>query len=281
MSRTMVTSLALTTAACVVLGACAGETPATSFSAALSPPPVASPPPVQETREAREAYIIKALTPSLPPGVQGMRQIGTGSGFFFATNHLLTNFHVVDGCRAITVGNNTEGEEVDAQLIASESRADLAVLSADEKDVQPAQFLTGTLNESQEHLAIVGYPEHGRVVLQAELHPIAVFQDDLERSGSRYNFYGTVRRGNSGGPLLNSVGAVVGVVTAKIDTVAVYQKTGAVVDDLGIAIANHTVFAFLAANHIPFEPAMAGADLPSEKLLQRAHGFVRQVGCWR
>src|SRR5580704_16953426 len=71
-SRTMVTSLALTTAAGVVLGACAGETPATSFSAALSAPPVASPSPVQETREAREAYIIKALTPSLPPGVQGM-----------------------------------------------------------------------------------------------------------------------------------------------------------------------------------------------------------------
>ena len=62
---------------------------------------------------------------------------------------------------------------------------------------------------------------------------------------------------------------------------AVYQKTGAVVDDLGIAIANHTVFAFLAANHIPFEPAMAGADLPSDELLQKAHGFVRQVGCWK
>jgi S1-C subfamily serine protease len=280
--RTMVISLALTATACAALGGCAGETPATSFLPALSTPPVAAPSVIQETREAREAHIIKALTADLSPAaVQGMRQIGTGSGFFIATNHLLTNFHVVDGCRAITVGNNTEGEEVDARLIASDSRADLAVLSADEKDVQPAQFLTGTLAESQDHLAIVGYPEHGRVVLQAELHPIAVFQDDLERSGSRYNFYGTVRRGNSGGPLLNSVGAVVGVVTAKIDTVAVYQKTGAVVDDLGIAIANHTVFAFLTANHIPFEPAMAGADLPPDELLQKAHGFVRQVGCWK
>jgi S1-C subfamily serine protease len=210
-----------------------------------------------------------------------MRLVGVGSGFFIATDRVLTNFHVAGVCRAITVGNNTEGEEVDAQLIASDPRADLAVLSAEEKDIRPAHFLTGSFNETNEDIAIVGYPEHGRVVLQAELDHIAVFQDDLEKSGPRYNFFGPVRRGNSGGPLLDGGGAVVGVVTAKIDTVAVYQKTGEVVDDLGVAIANRTVLDFLAANHIPFEAAMAGAKLSSDELLQKAHGFVRQVGCWR
>ncbi len=81
--------------------------------------------------------------------------------------------------------------------------------------------------------------------------------------------------------MLDSHGAVVGVVTAKVDTVAVYQKTGEVVDDLAFAIANRTVFDFLARNQITFVPASADANQSSDELLQKAHGFVRQVSCWK
>jgi S1-C subfamily serine protease len=281
--RTTATSLALITAICAVLAACAAETPVAAPAPALSAAPVVARAPAEaaESQEDRDRYVMRALSPHVPPGVEGMRRIGSGSGFFIAADRVVTNFHVVENCRAMTVGNNTEGEEVDAKVIATDPRADLAVLAAEEKDVQPAQFLTGPFIETREDLAIVGYPEHGLVVLQAELHRVAVFQDDLEKGGTRYNFFGPVRRGNSGGPLLDSRGAVVGVVTAKIDTVAVYQKTGEVVDDLGVAIANHAVFDFLTKNQIAFTPATADANLSPDELLQKAHGFVRQIGCWR
>jgi S1-C subfamily serine protease len=261
--------------------ACAAQLPPAPLAPVSAP--VASTPPAEDSqsREARERYVVHALSTHAPPGVEGMRRIGSGSGFFIAMDRVVTNFHVVESCRAMTVGNNTEGEEVDAKVIATDPRADLAVLAAEEKDIQPAQFLAGPFAETREDLAIVGYPEHGLVVLQAELHRVAVFQDDLERGGARYNFFGPVRRGNSGGPLLDAHGAVVGVVTAKIDTVALYKKTGEVVDDLGVAIANHTVFDFLSKNQIAFAPATADADLSSEDLLKKAHGFVRQIGCWR
>jgi S1-C subfamily serine protease len=281
--RTTATSLALITATCAVLAACAAETPVASLAPPLPPPPPTARPPAApaQSQEARERYVMRALAPHIPAGVEGMRRVGSGSGFFIAADRVVTNFHVVENCRAMTVGNNTEGEEVDAKVIATDPRADLAVLVAEEKDVQPAQFLTGPFSDTREDLAIVGYPEHGLVVLQAELHRVAVFQDDLERGGPSYNFFGPVRRGNSGGPLLDGHGAVVGVVTAKIDTVAVYQKTGEVVDDLGVAIANHTVFDFLAKNQIAFAPATADTNLSTDELLQKAHGFVRQIGCWR
>jgi S1-C subfamily serine protease len=261
--------------------ACAAQLPAASLAPVSAP--VASAPPAadSQSREARERYVVHALSAHAPPGVEGMRRIGSGSGFFIAMDRVVTNFHVIESCRAMTVGNNIEGEEVDAKVIATDPRADLAVLAAEEKDIQPAQFLAGPFAETREDLAIVGYPEHGLVVLQAELHRVAVFQDDLEKSGARYNFFGPVRRGNSGGPLLDAHGAVVGVVTAKIDTVALYKKTGEVVDDLGVAIANHTVFDFLSKNQIAFALATADADLSSEDLLKKAHGFVRQIGCWR
>jgi S1-C subfamily serine protease len=269
--------------ACAVLSACAAEIPVVSPAPILTTPIATTPSQAadSQSREDRDRYIGNALSAHAPPGVDGMRRIGTGSGFFIAMDRVVTNFHVVESCRAMTVGNNTEGEEVDAKVIATDPRADLAVLTAEEKDVEPAQFLTGPFADTREDLAIVGYPEHGLVVLQAELNRVAVFQDDLEKGGSRYSFFGPVRRGNSGGPLLNAQGAVVGVVTAKIDTVALYKRTGEVVDDLGIAIANRTVFDFLSKNQIAFTSAAAGADLSPDELLRKAHGFVRQIGCWR
>jgi S1-C subfamily serine protease len=214
--------------------------------------------------------------------VEGMRLSTTGTGFFIAADRVVTNFHVIgDSCRAITVGNNTEGEEVEATVVATSQQADLAVLSATTKDIRPADFMMGTLMETHDGLSIIGYPEHGLAVLQAEMGRVAVFQDDIESGGNYLRFFGPVRRGNSGGPLLDESGAVAGVVTAKINTVAVYKTTGAVVDDVGYAIRNRTVLGFLTANGINFAPAAPRPALSPDDILKRAHEFVRQVGCWK
>lgn len=275
--------LAFVVSGCV-LASCASSVPGAAPLAVeptLQTPAVIAAPSAEELQETRDRNILRALSPQKPTGVEGMRLAGTGSGFFIANDRILTNFHVVGGCRGLTVGNNTEGEEVQANLVASDSQADLAVLSAEVRDIQPAHFLVKPFEESREDLAIVGYPEHGLPVLQAELDRVAVFEDDLETYARLYRFFGPVRRGNSGGPLLDASGAVVGVVTAKIDTVAVYQKTGSVVDDVGFAISNRTVFGFLARNRIAVERATAQLSLSDGDLLNKAHGFVRQVRCWK
>ena len=270
----------------VALAGCASKPPSMAIMTSPQPSMTLSEPsppanPVPASIQAHDNQVARALHPHRPPGVDGLKLVATGSGFFIAPNKVLTNFHVAGPCMALTVGNNSEGEETDAKLIAGNSRLDLAVLSTDATNVTLARFRTSIPEETKGDLTIIGYPEHGLPVLQAEANPVTVFQDDLQGNGERYTFFGPVRRGNSGGPLLDSSGAVIGVVTAKIDTIAVYQKTGAVVDDVGIAIANRTVFNFLAANKIDFESATLQASLSPEELLREAHGFVRQVGCWK
>jgi S1-C subfamily serine protease len=247
-----------------------------ALAAVLFAPPTV----VKQIARDTVAAIRPAPADRQPPGVKGLTRQGTGTGFFVTPQKVLTNFHVIDGCKALTVGNNSEGKEADAKLEAGDAAVDLAVLSTDEKGATPAWFETVIEMETGADLAIVGYPEHGLPVLQAELDQVSVDHADLVAANRLYPFFGAVRRGNSGSPVLDDRGSVVGVVTAKINTVAVYRRTGVVIDDVGFAISNHTVFDFLRANNIAFQTVTPTATLPPDQLLQHAHGFVRQIGCW-
>jgi len=220
---------------------------------------------------------------SHPTAVAGLRRLGTGSGFFISAGRVLTNFHVVGNCKALTVGNNVEGREASASLVVGDPVVDLAVLSADAmEDVSPARFQALSVTPASDRFAVVGYPEHGLPVLVAELDEVTVYVPDLMSDLRRFNFNGDVRRGNSGGPVLDATAAVVGVVTAQLNTPEIYRTTGVLVDDVGLAISNRTVFDFLRANQIEFEVAAASEPSRSlDLLLDEAHGFVRQIGCWR
>jgi S1-C subfamily serine protease len=230
--------------------------------------------------DERTSHILRTLNPRHAANVQGLRLTATGTGFFVDQRTVLTNFHVAGGCRALTVGNNTEGEELAAMLLAGDPQDDLAILSVDDPHAKPAQFQTALDRETGTGMAIIGYPEHGLPVLLAELNEVVASPDDLLSDSSRYPFSGAVRHGDSGSPVLDDSGAVLGIVEAKIDTVATFRATGEIVDRIGYAISNATIIAFLRANHIEISSARSSDKLAPDELLQRAHDFVRQIGCW-
>jgi S1-C subfamily serine protease len=216
------------------------------------------------------------------PQVDGLRQAARGTGFFIGPESVLTNFHVVSRCSAVTVGNNFEGKEVAAMIIAHDEMADLAVLSAAASDVTPARFKTTVDTDTAQTWAIVGYPAVPvSPVPAARLDRIWIDPIDFLGEPKTIPFSGAVERGNSGSPVLDNVGSIVGIVFAKLDSQKVYESTGAIINDVGVAIPNRVVFDFLRANAIAFEPAMSTRRRSQEELLNEAHGFVRQVICWR
>jgi serine protease Do len=164
----------------------------------------------------------KGLQPHRPH--QGMSQ---GSGFFVSEDgYLVTNAHVVEGGTDYTVLMD-DGRELDAKLIGTDKRTDVAVLKVDGSGFKYVKFASEEPKVGQWVLA-VGNPFGlgGSVtagIISAEGRDIG--------SGPYDNFLqidAPVNRGNSGGPAFNVHGEVVGMNTA------IYSPSGG---NVGIAFA--------------------------------------------
>ena len=156
--------------------------------------------------------------------VRGTNKCGRGvegSGFVYADDRLMTNAHVVAGVRdpEVMVGD----ESVAAEVVFYDPELDIAVLAMDTGSAPLLPFKPAA-NPAQpkENVAILGYPEDGpfhieaaRIRSQQRLSSPDIYGDD---AGSVirevFAVRGDVRPGNSGGPLLDSAGNVVGVVFA-------------------------------------------------------------------
>ena len=90
-----------------------------------------------------------------------------------------------------------------------------------------------------------------------------------------------VQPGNSGGPLLDAAGNIVGVVTSKLNALAVALVTGDVPQNVNFAIKDSVVRTFLESNGIAFETAASARRLDPADVGDRAKKFTVQIECRR
>jgi S1-C subfamily serine protease len=144
------------------------------------------------------------------------RQID-GSGFVYAPERVMTNAHVLAGVADPVVV--AEGEEYDATPVYVDEDIDVAVLAVPGMPTLPLSFTEDSADAGDDAI-IMGYPGGGPFYVGP-----ARVRDRVEISGPDfrntdtvvrevYALFGTVRAGNSGGPLFATDGSVLGVVFA-------------------------------------------------------------------
>jgi S1-C subfamily serine protease len=152
---------------------------------------------------------------------------GAGSGFVLdQSGHILTNYHVVEGAEQITVIFSDQ-TELNASVVGADPRTDIAVLKIDAPAALLAPVTLGssaTLQVGQRAIAI-GNP-FGQFGLTLTAGVISALDRTLESSDGRtitgiIQTDAAINRGNSGGPLLDSSGRVIGINTA------IFSPTGA------------------------------------------------------
>lgn len=212
---------------------------------------------------------------------EGTRLRGSGTGFFVSPHgHVVTNHHVIDACKGISFTPAGSGRLV-SKLIASDERKDLALLRVPLITDSFARFRDPGNVRKDDAVVVVGYPLHGKVAIRPVLVSGSVFKAKSGPRHGRFPMRIDVRRGNSGGPVLDQSGLVVGVVVAKVNTPHVFATTGKLVRNVGIAIRQPVTLGFLRQHRVDFKTARGGVPSAGVDLYNRAYAFVGQVGCWR
>jgi hypothetical protein len=209
--------------------------------------------------------------------------VGSGTGMLLnARGNVLTNNHVIAECRRLTV--RFDGEPAaDAALIASDPGNDLAVLRAstpfDERPV--VKFRDGRSVRLAEDVIAIGYPLTGLLSSQVKVttgtvNGLAGLYDD-----TRYlQISVPVQPGNSGGPLVDMSGNVVGVITGKLDALAIAEATGDIPQNINFAIKTLVARNFLDANDIAYELAPSEATLTAADVAEQARRYTVLIECY-
>ncbi len=156
-----------------------------------------------------------------------------------ADGYLLTNAHVIEGATAIEV-LCSDGRTMSAAIVGADTISDLAVLHVDASDLSAAEFGNSDALRVGDVVVAIGDP------LGVELRGtmtngiVSAINRDLNTDGRTMTLIQTnaaLNSGNSGGPLLNCYGQVIGINTMKIGD----SMSSAGVEGLGFAIPSATV----------------------------------------
>ena len=158
-----------------------------------------------------------------------------GSGFIITENgYVVTNYHVVEGAAEATV-ITSDSQEYEAELIGYDATNDIALLKMEAEDLPCVTIGSSSELIVGDQVAAIGNPL-GELTSTLTVGYVSAKDRVVTTDGSTINMLQTdaaINSGNSGGPLFNMYGEVVGITTAKYSGTS---SSGASIEGIGFAI---------------------------------------------
>ena len=165
---------------------------------------------------------------------------GTGTGVVLsADGYIVTNCHVVEDASYMEV-RFTDQQSLPAVLVGLDTISDLAVLRVDANDLTPAVFGDSSVLQVGDAVAAIGDPLGTELRGSMTDGIVSAINREVSVGGRTMTLIQTnaaLNEGNSGGPLINCYGQVIGINTMKIGD----YMSSAGVEGLGFAIPSTTV----------------------------------------
>ena len=214
---------------------------------------------VLDTAVAARSAVPTPIPPSAQPN-PGARA-ATGTGFLVANERVMTNHHVVDGCDRLLVRAPDGRNHTAVPPAQVDGKLDLALLRVPGLNGPALTFRSNPVRRGESVVAY-GFPLAGLLssdpkLTRGEINGLAGLRDDP----SQFQISAPVQPGNSGGPLLDMQGNVVGVVVSKLNAGQVAQRTGDIAQNINFAVKGERAAAFLRATGVqPGQATSAGGD---------------------
>jgi hypothetical protein len=204
----------------------------------------------------------------------------SGSGVVIgAHGEILTNAHVIRNCGPITV-RSASGDSAPALIVERDEKNDLAVVRRTVPLTAVAVFRDGGSVRAGDAVVALGYPLSGLLAKSANLSVGNVSALAGLRDDSRYlQISAPVQPGNSGGPLLDASGHLVGIVTSKLNAAQIARFTGDIPQNVNFALKAEVARTFLDSKSIAYRTARSDQQLSAADVGDIARPFTVQIEC--
>ncbi len=178
--------------------------------------------------------IIQKVSPSVVTVMvqvseNGQTATGFGTGIIYTDNgYILTNAHVVEGAIQVAV-SDINGKRYSAKVIGSDSQSDTAVIKIEATGLTPAEFGQSSKVVPGDKVIAIGTPYDMNLSYTATEGMVSALRDSLNFPELGYTLDliqhdAAINSGNSGGPLVNEYGQVIGINSIKIS--GTYENLG-------------------------------------------------------
>ena len=179
--------------------------------------------------------------------------IGSGSGFFVSSQgHIASNAHVIGICREVKVYE--DGEEIFLDILATDMVNDIGLVKGQFKN---SQYLNIKVDGAElgEDIVAFGYP-----LVDKLSDSVKLTKGIVSALSGPYNNIGLIQidaalqPGNSGGPVLNMSGQVVGIASSGLSKIKMAKEQQILPENVNFAVSAPTIATFLRANKINVSP---------------------------
>jgi S1-C subfamily serine protease len=219
---------------------------------------------------------VRAETPKITPKARAAAIRHYGTGFFVsADGHVITNFHVTAGCQRIETRDGAQLETV-----GKNRQLDLALLRVDGAVRKPAVSFRGGEPVIGEQVVAFGFPLTGLLSSSGNVTTGVVSAGSgLRDNPVNFQISAPVQPGNSGGPLFDQYGNVIGIVVSKLDAAKVSGLTGDIPQNVNFAIKVDGAIKFLQQNGVSPVIGSVKEPLRNEEIAFRAKSIALQLVC--
>ncbi|MFB6446418.1 S1C family serine protease [Bradyrhizobium tunisiense] len=216
-----------------------------------------------------------------PPASGKSAKSKSGTGFVVsASGHIVTNHHVIDGCSDLK-GNLTGEAAMTLRVVSSDAMNDLALLQAPSTTTfKEFVRIRDRSIRSGDSVVAIGFPYRGLLSSDFTVTTGIVSSLSGMRNDSRFlQISAPVQPGNSGGPLFDTTGQIVGVVTGKLDNLRIAVATGNIPENINFAIKTGALRDFLDNSVVPYQTAEPKGELKTTDIAANARAYTMLISC--
>ena len=243
---------------------------------------------------------LRAPAPSSPPGATHLagpasaqvplaepnrraQRVSTGTGFLVAEGRVMTNEHVIAGCNRIILLTPSGQWLAAAPPARADAQLDLAILNVPGLTGPTLPFRETPTLRRGEGVVAYGFPLAGLLssdpkLTRGEVNGLRGLRDNP----NQFQISAEVQPGNSGGPLLDMQGHLVGVIVSKLNAQRLAQSTGDIAQNVNFAVQGRTALEFARrAGIAPRLVASTGRELSTADVGDLAHRSTLFIRCER